>query len=272
MSEKPITQYIIKDKDYYAKNKKFFNEKYNVQWKTIAGTKYIGCCSLLFHNFYDKWMKNHTEEPTYEDFLYYYMASADVKDIDNEERIGSQNHGRTLLQLIKLAELYRKKCGDDTIPLEYYLDNIVIHAVFETFDGQIRECLLKHIFNKLGYETRNTKKYWDANLGVDFVVMKDGVVSGYIQCKPLSTFVGNDNKSLVEDRINFYHKEELKKRECEKHKLPYYRTKFILYNQNDDYNTWRGLSESKKSFYLEELCNTNGITTIEKDKFIRVSF
>lgn len=271
MSETAITKYKFKDKTYYSENKKFFNEKYNVQWKSIAGTPYIGSCSLLFHDFYDKWTKSHTDEPAYEDFFYYYLASADIKDTDNNGR-GSINHGRSLAQLIKLAELYRKKCNDNSISLEYYLDNIIIHAVFETFDGQIRECLLKRVFNNKGYETKDTTKYWDADLGVDFVVLKDGVIKGYIQCKPLSTFIGNNNQSLVEDRINFFHKEELKKRECDKHNLPYYKTKFLLYEKNDDYSVWIGLSDEKKSFYLEELCDANGMTLITRDKFVKVHF
>ena len=165
--------------------------------------------------------------------------------------------GRTVKQLLALADYYKTLCDDYTITTEQYFDDIVNHAIIETFNGQMREIRLADIYVNHGFNIEHTSDHWDKDLGVDIIVRNDKAIVDYIQCKPITTFLGNKNPSLIRDRVIFYHKEESKKKECEELGYPYYPTKFILYNEEHP-DKWCSLN-SKKSFLLEELCDKQGL-------------
>lgn len=255
----------LKDIEYYYNNKKKFNKLYNKVWKRIAGPKYIGLCSYLFQKFFEEWKKTNTDNPTIYDFAEYYFSHTNpVKSIDIE-RTDSLYYGRSPEELWRLAEHYQKQCNDFTIPLENYYDDIVNHAIIETFDGQIREINLIREYERKGFTVEHTYGKWDKDLGVDFIIRKNGIIRDYIQCKPITTFLFTKNNSLIEDRKNFFLKETHKRSECKKLGWPYYPTKFIIYN-NDYPDKWCSIN-GKRGFFLEELIDKYGNNLMNKEDF-----
>lgn len=254
----------LKTLKHYNTNKRKFNKNYNYIWKKIAGPFYVGSCSYLFQEFYKEWLGSHDEIPSPEDFAKYYFSHTNPEADVGIYKKNCEKYGRSVDDLRILAEEYQKRCNNYNIPLEDYFDDIVNHVIVETTIGQIREIRLIREYESKGFTVEHTNGYWDKDLGVDFIIRKDGVIRDYIQCKPLTTFMGNNNVSLVEDRKNFFHKEIAKKQECEKCNMPYYPTKFILYGF-DEPDKWCYIGE-KRGFLLEELTDTNGLSIIEGDK------
>lgn len=259
----------LKSVGYYQNNKKLFNEKYNKIWRSIAGSKYIGNCSFLFQEFYKEWKANHKEEkPAYNDFFRFYLShvNRNTSYPNDAEKPDCTEYGRSIADLVKLAEHYMGLCNDWNISLDKYFDDIVNHAIIETFDGQCREAKVREVYIQNGFTIERTNKHWDASLGVDLIVRnKKNEICEYVQVKPLSTFLGDTNESLLEDRKYFFRKEEEKKIECEKNNLPYFKTKFILYNKRYP-EKWCSLN-GKKGFYLDELCNEDGTAKHKIEEF-----
>ena len=258
----------LKSLEYYRENKKKFNKKYNFKWKQIAGPDYLGSCSYLFQEFYKEWKTYHPNElPSCNDFGRYYFSHTNPDNKPNEiKHPESVKYGRSLNELIVLARHYKDICGDNTISFEEYFDDVVNHAIVETFDGQMREVRLKEKYEQYGFIVDHLNGKWDKDYGVDSVIRnKNGFILEYIQCKPITTFLGKYNKSLVEDRKMFFLKEKEKKKECKRLDYPYYPTRFILYNEEYP-DKWCGL-DGKKSFLLEELCDNDGMPLHEKEDF-----
>lgn len=249
----------LKPLSHYSKNKVKFNKSYNYKWKKIAGPKYIGLCSFLFQDFYKKWKETKDTMPSVHDFANYYLNNTNPVHSNKLERDDSIFYGRSVEELYNLSIYYQKLCNNFDIPIEDYFDDIINHAIIETYNGQIREVKLIEEYEKRGFTAEHTSGYWDRYLGVDFIIKKNGIIRDYIQCKPLSTFSPNANKSCIDDRVGFFHKEDMKKKECEKKGLPYYPTKFILYNQYK--NDWVSIN-GKRGFLLEELIDRQGNTLI----------
>ena len=257
--EMPISD-VLKPIDYYSDNKRKFNRVHNREWKRIAGPEYVGLCSYLFQAFYKEWSTTHKEYPTHSDFFFYYLSHA------SEDNHPSKYNGRTIGQLTELSKKYLEMCNDKSLTLEECFDDIINHVIIETFNGQMREILLCDEYERNGYSVQRTNGHWDKDLGVDLIIRnKSGKIVDYVQCKPLSTFLGDKNTSLVEDRRMFYRKEEDKKNECKRDNLPYYRTKFILYDEKHP-GKWCKRGE-KRSFYLEELCDREGLTKVRLTDF-----
>lgn len=126
-------------------------KKYNLIWQKYAPSKHIGNCAYLFD----------TLNPvSYEDFLDKYLISG---TINNSPDIFYK--GRDEYQLVDLAQsLY------DDIKLSECLKIIIIHAIYETYDGHIYEHKIKQLFIK----EKNTLLFkpsylLDTKLGVDYV-------------------------------------------------------------------------------------------------------
>lgn len=254
----------LKSLEHYNINKRKFNKKYNLIWKGMAGWDYLGKCSYLFQEFYKEWKTEHNEDPTPSDFAKYYFSHTNPNDNEGIMKENSQDYGRSVEDLKALAEHYQKECNNYDIPLEDYFDDVVNHAIVETTLGQLREIKLFEEYENKGFTVEHTSDHWDKNLGVDLIIKKDGIIKDYIQCKPISTFRGNSNGSLVDDRKMFFKKELDKKKECEQLNMPYYPTKFILYDSRKP-GKWCYIGE-KRGFLLEELCDKNGHTIMEVDK------
>lgn len=257
----------LKDPQYYMSNKRKFNRKYNHIWKKIAGPEYLGLCSYMFQNFYDEWKKHHpNEKPSCQDFANYYFSHTNYEIGKDVRQPNSIYYGRTVAQVYALAEHFKNMCKDDVIGIDEFYDDVVNHAIVETFNGQMREIMLKERYENFGYTVEHLNGVWDKDFGVDSLIKnKIGEIVEYIQCKPLSTFMGTKNTSLIEDRKYFYNKEKSKKKECERLGYPYFPTRFILYD--DRYPGQWCCIGNKKSFLLEELCDKQGMPLHESKDF-----
>lgn len=248
---------------YYKKNKKYFNKKHNKIWKRIAGPEYIGFCSFLFQKFYSEVIN--TSSINVEDFFLFYINYTNPIKKDILKRDDSKYYGRSITELQKLAELYYNLCNDNTITIEQCFDDIINHVIIETYFGQIREFELIKYFTNKGFSIIHTNGYWDRDLGVDFILKKDNKIVDYIQCKPKTAFSPNANQSCVQDRILFFKKESLKKEVCLKNNIPYFKTKFILYNSNTN-KFCKNYNRDDIFFLLHELIDKNGKTIIDYKK------
>lgn len=248
----------LKDKEYYNSNKKTFNTKYNKIWKQIAGRPFLGSCSYLFRKY----------KPTsYQDFFDKYVNDSDTYGYDSITCRGSEHHGRSIEQLNRLAELYHKRCNDKDITVDMCFDDIVNHAIIETYDGHQAELIVMKAIDSTGkYYTEPCEDDIDARYGVDIIVKnkENGKISNLLQIKPITTFLGTYNSSLIEDRKNFFNKQnelndymynigrgdEIRNIEFMCYDKQHYdRTKEILF-----------LTENgRMRFNLSELCDLNGM-------------
>lgn len=213
------------------------SRKYNIQWKKYAGRNCIGDCSNLFQrlrpvNYYDFYLK-YTQDG--------------IKTA--AERNTFKYSGRTEKEIEELAVQYKNECGDDSFPLESYIKNIYMHAIIETFDGQMKELQINQLLTNMGYTYEKPEKNEDSRYGIDFKVYKGGTLVFMLQIKPISFFKGVDNLSLIEDRLSAFRKQSLVQ---QRYKVPTY---YMVYKMNDN-GTVRWMSENGKlCFELQRLCN-----------------
>lgn len=240
------------------KKSNVISRKYNTVWKRFAGRSSIGDCSNLFQRL----------NPTsYYDFYVKYTK-------DGEETVGNREdflyYGRTEGEIEELAKKYMEACGDYSFSLSQYIDNIYMHTIIETFDGQMKERSVGEILLNKGFTYEKPKKDEDACMGIDFKVYKDGKFIFALQIKPISFFKGFNNKSLIEDRKNSFHKERMVK---EVFNVPTY---YMVYKSDDSDGsvTWlshNDINNSNLCFHLSELCSgdTGYPYDLSKYKFIR---
>lgn len=230
----------IDKKDFKRTNA--ISRKYNKEWKKFSGRSSIGDCSNLFQRL---------RPSSYYDFYKKYTK-------DGEETINSRNefifYGRTENEIIEVAKKYRDECGDYSYPLEDYIKNVYMHVIVETFDGQVKEQQINQLLTNMGYTYDKPENDEDACYGIDFKVYKDNRLSFVLQIKPISFFIGTKNKSLIDDRISAFTKQEKVYSKFNVH------TYYMVYSSDDDGNV-KWLTENKKlCFELWRLCNKdNGI-------------
>ena len=246
----------LKSLRYYHDNKKKFNKLYGYQIKKMVAPENVGYCSFIFQEFIKQW--DNEELPSVQDFANFYFSYTKEKD--------KRYCGRTIEEFTKLSEKYYNLCDDISLYPEQCFDDLVNHVIIETFDGQIREIILKKEYAKKGYVLEQTSGEWDHEYGVDFIIKdKSGIIKGYIQCKPISFFSSTANNSCVSDRKMVFKKEEKKKQMCEDRNIPYYPTKFVIYNALYP-NKWCSI-DKKRGFLAEELMNEDGSMKIDIKKF-----
>lgn len=213
------------------------SRKYNTQWKKFAGRNSIGDCSNLFQRL---------RPNSYYDFYLKYTK-------DGEETVSNRKemlyYGRTEDEVEEIAKKYREECNDYSYPLEDYIKNVYMHTIIETYDGQIKEQQISQLLVNMGYAYEKPEKDEDSKYGIDFKVLKNGVLSFVLQIKPLSFFRGVNNQSLIVDRINAFHKQELVLKE---YKIP---TFYMIYKVDDDGNVEWLCENNKVCFELSRLCN-----------------
>ena len=229
----------IDKKDFKRTN--VISRKYNTKWKKYAGRNVIGDCSKLFQRL----------RPTsYYDFYVKYTKDGE-ETLSN--RKGMLHYGRTEDEVEEIAKAYQKDCNDYSYPLDDYIKNVYMHTIIETYDGQVKEEQVNQILSNLGFTYEKPEGNEDAMLGIDFKVYKDGNLSFVIQIKPKSFFLGHNNQSLIEDRINAFHKEEMVKNKLGVN------TYYMIYVADDDGNVQWLMENGRMCFELKRLCNkTNG--------------
>lgn len=229
----------IDKKDFKRTN--VISRKYNTTWKKYAGRNVIGDCSKLFQRL----------RPTsYYDFYVKYTKDGEETFSNRKEML---YYGRTENEIEEIAKAYQKECNDYSYPLDDYIKNVYMHTIIETYDGQVKEEQVNQILSNLGFTYEKPEGNEDAKLGIDFKVYKDGKLSFVIQIKPKSFFIGHNNQSLIEDRINAFHKEGMVKSKLG------INTYYMIYVADDNGNVQWLMENGKMCFELKRLCNkTNG--------------
>lgn len=256
---------ILKPKEYYEANKQKFNKNCNLQYKKINGRPYIGDNSWLFKEL---------KPENYQDFFNKYLEynTIGVKSLNPNEDYKDkwclkkcEKCGRTLEDLIAIARYYKKLCPNVDYPLEDFFDDLVNHIIIETYDGHQAERCLKNFLISKDFNVEETDGDFDANFGVDLIVKKNNQKK-YIQVKPISTFIGNNNDGLIKDRINFFKKQQKLDAFLNEHNEIIY----MLYNKNlmDKTNKiefyFKG---SHSTFKLNELIDKYGYTLTTYNDF-----
>lgn len=229
----------IDKKDFKRTN--VISRKYNTTWKKYAGRNVIGDCSKLFQRL----------RPTsYYDFYVKYTKDGEETFSNRKEML---YYGRTENEIEEIAKAYQKECNDYSYPLDDYIKNVYMHTIIETYDGQVKEEQVNQILSNLGFTYEKPEGNEDAKLGIDFKVYKDGKLSFVIQIKPKSFFIGHNNQSLIEDRINAFNKEGMVKSKLG------INTYYMIYVADDNGNVQWLMENGKMCFELKRLCNkTNG--------------
>lgn len=243
----------IKDLDYYKANKVLFNKTYNLITKQLISRPKIGSCSKLYHIL---------KPSSYQDFLDKYLKSGEDSEFNYNTLTGRYDKGRTLDQINAIATLYHKQINNPDITLEMCFDDLINHIIIETFDGHKIETYLINKLIESGFNVNNEEDDMDAICGVDITVYNPytNKTISFIQVKPISTFLSNNNKSLIQDRANFFSKQE---------KLNNY---LINSNRQDEikdieyviYKTNEGLLviNGKYRHKLRDICNQDGTTKL----------
>ena len=235
-----LMQFLYNDKSKYTNTKRILRQ-YNVEWKKYAGRNYIGDCSKLFQRL---------NPESYTDFYKKYIEDGE-KHKNNDELLIYR--GRTEEEITNIAKMYQKDCNRFDIPLETFILNIICHVIHETYDGQNVEREVGKMLNKLNYIYKKPDGNEDAKYGIDFKVYSKDKLMFILQIKPMSFFTGNSNKSLIEDRINAFHKERL----CnDMFGCKVYYMAYQINNNGGIY--WYQDKNNKKCQLLSHFCNEDG--------------
>lgn len=198
----------FKSPDYYKQIIRKFNDNTRepVYKKHISPRVVIGNCSYLYDTL---------APATYEDFYYKYITYT------NDEPQGyklrkSQYYGRTVEELEKLAVFWRELCNDNETPIQEYYDALIAHVIVETFEGHAAENYIKNYLIKNGFKIIEPRDVFDlvtaddidAVSGIDIIAQSPKGRYYYFQIKPMTTFIGNSNTTLINDRIEFFQKQK----------------------------------------------------------------
>lgn len=236
---KPFTIMDVKfyPKDECAEAKRKLS-RYNYECMSIINENKIGSMNFL----YDKYKPKNQEEF----FDIWTNVSLKGDDLPNAER------GRDLDYLYDLASEYQLKC-DREIPTIYYWKDILMHAIYQTWDGRKREEEITGILKKLGYEIKHSGYKEDSKLNLDLIAYKDGKCAFLIQIKPISTFMNNANWALT-TRKKFF---KMQEKGMKKYGAPYV---YLIYNSHYDTDVKWVYNDEKEKFLfsLNDLCNEDG--------------
>ena len=248
----------LKEKSYYENLKKEIVKTGGVAWKKIAGRPYIGNCSYLFKKL---------KPVNYQDFFNKYIKFLPIIRDDSLKKY--EFYGRSIEDLFRLAKKYKELANDSTFTIEDYFDDIVNHIIIETFDGHIIEKYIADILIQKGYQVNEECGYVDAVLGVDIVAKWNNKIKSFIQIKPVTTFLGNNNQSLINDRINFYNKQK-KLNEWvgygNEKDIEYMIYDKSMFDENGEIMFY--YIGDRCRFKLNELCDCNGMSLILKKNLI----
>lgn len=233
--------------DEFIKSKKRL-KKYNQEWKKYSARKYVGDCSYLF----EKLRPN-----SYKDFYDKYVN-------DGKENFGSiisddYHRGRTECEIIDNAKyLYDTICQrypDDNVNFIDCLNVTVGHTIHETYDGHIIENIVDSMFSDRGIKTVKPCGDADSLYGIDRFCYQGNELKFTLQIKPMTFFLGNSNKSLINDRLSAFDKDKKVERVFK------VKTYYIIYDGNLSNENKIGFickSNGKMAFELSEVCNPDG--------------
>lgn len=231
---------------------------YNWAWGMYSGSDKIGNCSTLCSSL---------ESKSVEDFYNKYIEDGDDTLIYN-----TYYRGRTVNQLYILSKEYKRMAesrGGPKFPIEDYFNNVICHAITETFSGLRMERQVVDYLIGQGFRVESAKGNEDTQMNIDLKVYSkrnNDKLLMLIQVKPQTTFKGNNNDDLKTDRRYFFDKQAIG---SELFNVPYI---YLIYSSLTEEWLYRTTEYGTKrfTFTLEELVNREtGETLVDIESFPR---
>lgn len=209
------------------------NYRFNNLWYGMNSTYNFGCMTYLY--------KKYNCPSTYQAFYESYINDYEGND--------SRTHGRNEEYIKHQATLLAEKDGNKR-PKGTYYNYIVKKLIIDTLDGSKKENELKEMLNKSNFQTKEPSYVEDTKYGIDKFIYKDGKLLCIAQIKPNTFFIGNNNDSLINDRINALKKETY----CNNtYNVP---VVYFIYNKKDGH--WILNDKGNKGHKLKNLINNDG--------------
>jgi hypothetical protein len=261
----------LPDWNYIKNNKQLFNSHFNRLQQEYITSGRIGYVTMLRKRYKPK---------SCAEFYKVYLKDGELAEFYERTGKGDPYHGRTLRHLYILASLYHEKAVKviPSLAVDDCFWNIVIHAIIETMSGCLAELAiidyLKH--NIPNVTVTQITLGGDAEFNIDIAVVGNDkhtnpdVYRRYIQVKPVSTFLGK-GPGLVEDRAEFYEKQESFNAWCIKNNRPdaIREIDYVVYDTNYPVEDLHVFVHKNMSpyFKLSELCDRDGKIVLDfRDK------
>lgn len=204
------------------------------KWYGMNSTNNFGCCTYLY--------KKYDYPDTYEDFYEAYIKDSSFND---------KEHGRNEEYIYKMAYMLYLK-DDERFNIEDYYSYIIKKLIYDTLNGCKQESKVNELLKRKGLRTESPTINEDLKYGIDIKVYEKEKLLYMIQVKPNTFFIGNRNKSLINDRLKAIEKENKTKKQYGVN------TYYIIYNKTDGQFI---LNKGKYlSHRLSDLINTDGTT------------
>ena len=233
---------LLEDIKFYPKKEcvKAKNELkgYNYECMSIIHEDRIGSMNYILDKF----------KPVNEEDFYNKWVDLSLYDTSAKP----SERGRSIGELHDLSLEYQRKC-DCNIPASTYFKDILMHAIYQTWDGRKREDEIRALLKSLGYETKHSEHKEDSRLNIDLFVYKDKELKFTLQIKPISSFMNNANWALA-TRKKFFRMEE---KAFKKYGVPHY---YLIYNSHFDTDMKWVHNDDKGRFLfsLGEICDGDG--------------
>lgn len=234
--------FSLADIKFYPKNEcveaKNILKGYNYECMSIIHEDRIGSMNYILDKF----------NPVNEEDFFNKWTDYTLYDYD----AAPSERGRSIDELYDLVLEYQSKCDRD-IPALIYFKDILMHAIYQTWSGRLRENEIKGVFENLGYEAKHSEHKEDSKLNIDLFAFKDGKLKFTLQIKPVSTFMNNANWALA-TRKKFFKMEE---KAFKKYGVPH---RYLIYNTHYDTDMKWIHNDSKNRFLfsLDEICSKDG--------------
>lgn len=209
------------------------NTNLKEKWYGLNATNNVGCCTYLY--------KKYNYPKTYNEFYEAYIKDHSVND---------KQSGRNEYYIYKIAKELSNR-DNHRFEISDYYSYIVKKIIVDTLEGAKKESEINEMLIKKGLTTVSPTLDEDLKLGIDLKVYKNNKLLYMVQVKPNTFFIGNNNHSLINDRINAINKEQMVMN------IYHVPTIYIIYNKNSGKFIKHN---GKLSHRLLNLINTDGTT------------
>lgn len=216
------------------------NPRLKQLWYGMNTTDNFGCLSYLYFKY--------NCPSTVDEFITKYVEDADT---DKNRKLCGKSAMHLATQALKLREKDNNRCEP-----KVYNDYLIKKLFYDTMNGLRKEKEMMEIMEDLGFYIQHSNFYEDAKMGVD-IWLQNGIGDNVaaIQVKPQSFFIGDSNKSLINDRKEALRKE--KYTEC----LTGCPTFVVIYAPNGE---WLKNDNGKYCFTFNQLLNVDGTCKVSR--------
>ena len=238
--------------DVYVKAKELLNKKeYTVVWRDkYASRRSVGPCQD---------MARLLNSSSYEGFFNDYLSYA-----NSNLSLPVSKRGCTIDELEEVAYKWMTDSGNPyNLDLKTFYNGVIMHVIIETMMGKIKEREAMDAFIRCGYDIEESSSDEDALMGIDFKVMKDGVIKWLIQIKPISFILGY-KPDLILDRKHVFIKQTLGFE-----KYPDSSYLYLFYNSKDGGKWIYNCEHGSYLFKYADIVGPNGYPLVKRDEILK---